>query len=44
MVLKARQTFQFPDKRPSFSETLGLSLNFCMGFCTIYLELSNYKK
>ena len=32
------------DKIPSFSKTIELCLNFCVGFCISELVLSNYKK
>ena len=38
------KVFKFSDKRPGFSETIELSLNFCVGFCITYLVLSNYNK
>ena len=43
MVVGARQSFQFLDKKPGFLEIREVCLNLGIGFCITWLVLPNSK-
>ena len=44
MVVGARYSFQFSDKKPGFLEIIEVCLNLGIRFCITWLVLLNYKK
>ena len=44
MVVAARQSFNFSDKKPGFLKTIEFCPNSGIGFCLTWLVISNLKK